>query len=180
MGDKYGTDSLIGRTLPFFKQLSAGGPYSMRAWGLRQLGLGSSTQSEQDTKKNAYRDRFGDMQLEANVEYRFPLATIAGVKLSSALFADMGNVWNVKKDTTDTKARFSFKNLYNDLAIGVGTGIRIDLSYFLIRLDFAYKVKDPARPYNNGWMNGFNWYETRPNGLEVNNYAFQFGLGLPF
>lgn len=180
VGYNYGTDSLTGQTLPFFKQFSAGGPYSMRAWGLRQLGLGSSRLSEKDTAKNSYRDRFGDMQLEANVEYRFPLTTIAGIKIGSALFADMGNVWNVKKTAIDPEAQFAFSNLIRDLAIGVGTGVRIDFSYFLIRLDFAYKVKDPARPTNNGWMNGFTFTDTRPNGLVVSNYAVQLGIGMPF
>ncbi|MDP3667239.1 MAG: BamA/TamA family outer membrane protein [Sediminibacterium sp.] len=180
VGYNYGSDSLRDKTLPFFKQFSAGGPYSMRAWGLRQLGLGSSTQSEADTSYNSYRDRFGDMQLEANIEYRFPLATIAGIKVASALFADIGNVWNVIPNSANPEAKFSFKNLGRNLALGVGTGIRIDFSYFLIRLDLAYKVKDPARPYNNGWMDKFQWFENRANGLKVNNYAFQLGIGLPF
>jgi outer membrane protein assembly factor BamA len=179
-GYNYGTDPSIGQTLPFFKQFSGGGPYSMRAWGLRQLGLGSSTLAERNPDSTTYRDRFGDMQLEGNVEYRFPLATIAGVKISSALFADAGNVWNVKPNTDDPQAQFAVANLLKDLAIGVGTGVRIDFSYFLIRLDFAYKVKDPARPYNSGWMDGFHFHETRPNGLVVSNYAVQLGIGLPF
>jgi outer membrane protein insertion porin family len=179
-GYNYGNDTLRDKTLPFFKQFSAGGPYSMRAWGLRQLGLGSSLQSEADTSQNGYRDRFGDMQLEANVEYRFPLATIAGIKIGSALFADIGNVWNVKSNQVDPKARFNFKNLLNDLAIGVGTGVRIDFSYFLIRFDMAYKLKDPARQYNNGWAQKLLWTEYRPNGLKVNNVGFQLGIGLPF
>jgi outer membrane protein insertion porin family len=179
-GYNYGNDTLRDKTLPFFKQFSAGGPYSMRAWGLRQLGLGSSLQSEADTSQNGYRDRFGDMQLEANVEYRFPLATIAGIKIGSALFADIGNVWNVKSNQVDPKAQFHFKNLLNDLAIGVGTGLRIDFSYFLIRFDMAYKLKDPARPYNNGWAQKLLWTEYRPNGLKVNNVGFQLGIGLPF
>ncbi len=179
VGYNYGTDPVIGTTLPFFKQFSAGGPYSMRAWGLRQLGMGSSIQSDTISTSN-YRDRFGDMQLEANVEYRFPLTTIAGIKIASALFADMGNVWNVKKIASDPEAQFAFKNLIHDLAIGVGTGVRIDFNYFLIRLDLAYKVKDPARRYNDGWMKGFSFTETRQNGLEVNNLALQLGIGLPF
>lgn len=179
-GYNYGNDTLRDKTLPFFKQFSAGGPYSMRAWGLRQLGLGSSVQSEADTSQNGYRDRFGDMQLEANIEYRFPIATIAGIKIASALFADAGNVWNVKSNQVDPKARFSFKNLLTDLAVGVGTGLRIDFSYFLIRLDMAYKLKDPARPTNNGWANALQWNEIRPNGLKVNNVGFQLGIGLPF
>lgn len=180
VGYNYGSDTLRDKTLPFFKQFSAGGPYSMRAWGLRQLGLGSSVQSEADTSNNSYRDRFGDMQLEANMEYRFPLTTIAGIKVASALFADIGNVWNVIQNPANPEAKFSFKNLGRNLAIGVGTGIRIDFSYFLIRLDLAYKVKDPARPYNNGWMDKFQWFENRENGLKINNYAFQLGIGLPF
>ncbi len=179
VGYNYGQDPVIGKTLPFFKQFSAGGPYSMRAWGLRQLGMGSSIQSDTISTTN-YRDRFGDMQLEANVEYRFPLVTVAGVKIASAFFADMGNVWNVKKDVADPKANFAFGNLIKDLAIGVGSGLRIDFSYFLIRLDFAYKVKDPARQYNNGWMTDFKLAEYRQNGLKVNNYAFQLGIGMPF
>ncbi|MBV9987273.1 MAG: BamA/TamA family outer membrane protein [Chitinophagaceae bacterium] len=179
-GYNYSSDPAIGQTLPFFKQFSVGGPYSMRAWGLRQLGLGSSTLAEKDPDSTTYRDRFGDMRLEANVEYRFPLTTIAGIKISSALYADAGNIWNLKPNTDDPKAQFVFANLLRDLAIGVGTGVRVDFSYFLIRLDVAYKLKDPARPYNNGWTDGFHFYETRPNGLKVSNYAFQLGIGLPF
>jgi outer membrane protein assembly factor BamA len=180
LGYNYGKDSVQDLTLPVFKQFSAGGPYSMRAWPLRQLGLGSSTLTDSDTSSNSYRDRFGDMRFEANVEYRFPLATIAGVKLATALFADMGNIWSLKPIPLDPSAQFSFSNFTRDLAIGIGTGIRVDFSYFLIRLDWAYRVKDPARQYNNGWMTEFQWFENRPNGLKVNNYALQLGIGLPF
>lgn len=179
-GYSYGSDTATNQSLPFFKQFSAGGPYSMRAWGLRQLGLGSSTLAEQDTAKNSYRDRFGDMRLEANIEYRFPIATIAGANISSALFADIGNVWNVKKSSFDPLAQFSFSNLYRDVAVGVGTGIRMDFSYFLIRVDCGFKLKDPARSTPGGWANTFRWSEYRPNGLKVSNYAIQLGIGLPF
>lgn len=179
-GYNYGDDPARDKTLPFFKQFYAGGPYSMRAWGLRQLGMGSSIRSDTISGLNAYRDRFGDMQLEGNFEYRFPLATVAGIKVAGALFTDIGNAWNVKEDVTDSAARFTFKNIMKDLAVGVGTGVRIDFSYFLVRLDFAYKVKDPARQYNNGWADKFQWFENRSNGLKVNNYAVQLGIGLPF
>jgi hypothetical protein len=44
------------------------------------------------------------------------------------------------------------------------------------------KMKDPTRLYNNGWLNfsDLKWTEVKPNGLKVNNYAWQFGIGLPF
>ena len=61
VGYNYGTDSMIGNTLPFFKQFFAGGPNSMRAWRLRQIGLGSSIQSDTITS-SSYRDRFGDLR----------------------------------------------------------------------------------------------------------------------
>lgn len=179
VGYNYGADSLIGNTLPFFKQFFAGGPNSMRAWRLRQIGLGSSIQSD-TISTSSYRDRFGDMQLEANFEYRFRLASLGGFKIESAVFADIGNIWSVKKIPGDPEAQFSLKRLGKDLAIAMGAGIRFDFTYFLIRLDAAYKVKDPARFYNNGWMNSFAFKEVRANGLQVDNFALQLGIGLPF
>jgi outer membrane protein assembly factor BamA len=168
-------------TLPFFKQFSLGGPYSMRAWGLRQLGLGSSN-SYDSISTSSFRDRYGDFALEGNIEYRFNIATVAGVKIGSALYSDIGNIWNVKKNSSDPNSVFSLSNFGKDLAIGVGTGVRVDFTYFMIRLDFAYKVKDPVRMGNNGWMSiqKFNWTDVRPNGLEVPNFALQLGIGLPF
>ncbi|MBU6262921.1 MAG: BamA/TamA family outer membrane protein [Bacteroidetes bacterium] len=179
-GYNYGSDPIIGKSLPFFKQFIAGGPYSMRAWGLRQLGLGSSVFS--DTVNSTYRDRFGDMQLETNIEYRFTVADFESVKIGGAVFADIGNIWNVKKNATEPDAQFTLKNFGKDLAVGIGTGLRFDFSYFLLRFDLAYRVKDPARQQNNGWMsfNNFAITETRASGLKVNNLALQFGIGLPF
>ncbi len=169
-----------GQTIPVFKQYFVGGPNSMRAWGLRQLGLGSSKLS--DTSTTGYTDRFGDFNLEYNAEYRFLLTTIASVKVSSALYTDIGNIWNIRPDVANANATFQLKDFGKDLAIGVGTGVRLDFSYFLIRVDFAYKLKDPARDTNNGWTNfrDFEWTNTRTNGVKIKNYAFQLGIGLPF
>lgn len=183
IGYNYSNDTTIGITLPFFKQFSAGGPNSMRAWTLRQLGLGGSAQAEKDTTNNAFRDRYGDMQLEVNVEYRFTIASFGSLKIGSAVYTDIGNIWNIKKSiVTDPATIFSFSNLGKDLAIGLGTGLRFDMSYFLIRLDFAYKLKDPLRVANGGWMSvkNFEWTNTRANGVKVPNFALQLGIGLPF
>lgn len=175
---------LGGKSLPFFKQFSAGGPNSMRAWGLRQLGLGSSVASD-TIAANSFRDRFGDLQLESNLEYRFTLANLGGFKIGSALFADIGNVWNIKRDDNNPNAEFSVDRFMKDVAVGVGTGLRFDFTYFLIRVDFAYKLKDPGRTYNNGWADQFRWTEVRqrPDGTvinEIKNFAIQLGINLPF
>jgi len=180
-GNNYSNEGALNGQLPFFKQFTAGGPYSMRAWGLRQLGLGSSRFYDTSAKSQNF-DRFGDLQLEANIEYRFPLFQVGSYKVGSALYTDMGNIWNARDTKQDPNAGFKLDRLYQDLAIGVGTGIRIDFNYFIIRVDYAMKLKDPTRLYNNGWLDpqNFKWSEVKPNGTKVNNYALQFGIGLPF
>lgn len=186
IGYNYSSDPTIGQSMPFFKQFVAGGPYSMRAWGVRQLGLGSSLLSD---TSSVFRDRFGDIQLETNFEYRFPLTTLGGVKVNSALFVDMGNIWNLKNNIDNPGSKLTLSRLYRDIAIGAGTGLRFDFDYFLIRFDFAYKVKDPARRSNNGWMSikDFEWqnreYLVKDGSGRVikrNNFSFQLGIGLPF
>lgn len=180
-GNNYSNDPSLGGQLPFFKQFTAGGPYSMRAWGLRQLGLGSSLFYDSSSKSQNF-DRFGDVQLETNLEYRFNIIQWGSYKIGSALFADIGNIWNARDTKQDPNAGFELKRLYKDLAIGIGTGLRLDFNYFLIRIDYAMKFKDPSRETNNGWLDlhKMKWTEVKPNGTRVNNFAWQFGIGLPF
>ena len=180
-GNNYSDNASLSGQLPFFKQFTAGGPYSMRAWGLRQLGLGSSTFYDTSASSQNF-DRFGDLQLEANIEYRFTLLQFGSYKVGSAVFTDIGNIWNTRDLGNDLRAGFKLDRLYKDLAIGVGTGLRIDFDYFIIRVDYALKMKDPTRLNNNGWLNlsDMKWSEIKANGLKVNNYAWQFGIGLPF
>lgn len=187
VGYNYGKDNRFGKTLPFFKQFVGGGPNSMRAWGLRQIGLGSSIVSD---TSSSFTDRYGDMQLEANIEYRFTIAQFSSLKLGSALFTDFGNIWNLHP-SPDAASEFSLSRLGKDIAIGVGTGLRFDFGYFMIRIDGGIKLKDPARFENNGWLSikDFTWrnYEysvKQLNGTYLpptrNNYAVQLGIGLPF
>ena len=173
-GYVYGkTGSLPEFNLPFFKAFFAGGPYSMRAWRVRRLGPGSA--KIYDTLKGGPTDRFGNIQLEGNVEFRFNLATIAGIKVKSALFVDIGNIWSKEFDnTTGTKieeADFQLDRLYTDIAIGAGTSLRFDFDFFLIRLDWAYKFKDPLYyDINGGWFYNFDIWKGQ----------FQLGVGYPF
>jgi len=180
-GNNYSNDPVLKGQLPFFKQFTAGGPYSMRAWGLRQLGLGSSQFYNTSLKSQSF-DRFGDFQLEANLEYRFPLFQWGSYKIGSAVFTDIGNIWNIRGTELDPAAGFKLDKLYKDIAVAVGTGLRMDFNYFIIRIDYALKMKDPTRLQNDGWLDirNLKWAEVKPNGVKVNNYALQFGIGLPF
>lgn len=177
LGYNFSSNPRFGNTLPFFKQFIGGGPNSMRAWGLRQIGLGSNIASD----TSVFTERYGDMQLEVNSELRFIITTIGSVKIGSAVFIDAGNIWNIKKNAALPGAEFDISRFWHDIAIGVGTGLRLDFNYFLIRLDMGFKWKDPARQQNGGWLDfrHFTWQDTE-YGRAVNNYAVQLGIGLPF
>ncbi len=158
-------------SLPFFKSFFAGGPNSMRAWQVRKLGIGSSTFL--DTFKRGGYDRFADIQLEGNVEFRFNIATIGGVKVKSALFSDVGNIWYRETDGTPEQqgAEFNLNRLYKDLAVAGGTSLRLDFNYFLVRFDWAYKIKNPVYAgINAGWFQK----------LSLDSGQFQLGINYPF
>lgn len=158
------------KNLPFFKQYFSGGPNSMRAWRLRQLGQGSVIKSYNTTP-----ERYGDVQLEANIEYRFPLATISGVKLQGAVFTDIGNIWFLKKEAGLPQEVFNIYRLGDDLAVSAGSGLRIDFDFFVIRFDYSYKVKDPSpipdyTSVQNKWF-GYKFSK---------GDQFQLGINYPF
>lgn len=160
--------------LPLYRQYFAGGPNSMRAWGLRKLGPGSSIQ---EYGNKGLPERYGDMQLEANLEFRFPWFTIAGMRVNGALFTDVGNIWYLKKAPGRMPEEiFNIKRLGKDLAVGVGTGLRLDFTYFVIRLDYSIKAKDPSpspanRAYQNKWFGYPKWSDMD---------QFQLGINYPF
>jgi outer membrane protein assembly factor BamA len=156
--------------MPFFRQYYGGGANSMRAWGLRKLGPGSTVKS---FARTIAPDRFGDIQLEANAEYRFYLAELNGITLNSALFTDIGNVWFRRYNPDFPGGEFKFNKLWKDIGIGLGTGLRVDFGFLNIRLDYAFKVKDPSPDRidkQNKWF--YQW--------QFNNGQFQLGVNYPF
>jgi len=171
-GIAYGKPGPEQEVLPFYKAFFAGGPNTMRGWTIRQLGLGSA--KFYDTANGGILDRFGDIQLEANIEYRFPLGTVFGVKLQSALYVDAGNIWDrhpIDTTTAQKGSDFEIDNFYNAIAVDGGTGLRLVFPLFLIRFDYAYKLKDPGSiqlPYT--WFPNFNLLKGQ----------FQLGIGYPF
>ena len=88
------------------------------------------------------------MKLEWNSELRFPLSK----SLRGAVFLDMGNIWNLKVDKWRPGARFAVSTMYNDIAIGTGLGVRWDFSFFIVRLDWGLKLKDPRFVAQEQWV----------------------------
>lgn len=159
--------------LPFWKAYFGGGPYSMRAWQVRGLGFGSNV--IRDSAGNIIEpiERLGDIKLEANIEYRFDLGRLFGIKLESALFTDIGNVWVPARKNNQVLegSEFKLNRLYKDLAVAGGTSLRIDFDFFLIRFDWAYKIKNPLySDVNNGWFQN----------VKLKEGTFQLGIGYPF
>ncbi len=136
-GLAYGNSDIV----PFVKQYFSGGPYSVRAFNIRSLGPGTYSDVKDDNK-SAFFDRTGNIRLEANIEYRFPIHSF----FKGAVFADAGNVWNsVGNPDFNGQGTFS-SNFINELGMGVGIGLRIDLQGFVIRFDLAAPFHNPSLP----------------------------------
>jgi len=144
------------QSLPFVKQFFSGGPYSVRAFRIRSLGPG--TYSPEDGS-NSFFDQSGDIKLEANLEYRFPITEY----LNGAFFADAGNVWLMQENEALPGGRFS-SSFINELGAGVGFGLRVDIQGFVIRLDLASPIKEPTASWN----------------FDASSPVLNFAIGYPF
>ncbi len=158
IGYAYGNSS----SLPFEKLFYAGGASSLRGWQARGIGPGYSQLDTTFSIPN----QTGDIKLEANIEYRFPIFN----KIEGAIFADAGNIWNIKRKNTAESGNFSFGNFYRNIALNWGTGVRYDLSFVILRLDLGIIAYDPSKKH---WISPNMW-------LKPNSYSLQFGVGYPF
>lgn len=162
VGYAYGNSS----TIPFEKQFYNGGANSMRGWQARSLGPGNS---KADTTF-VIPSQTGDVKLEANLEYRFPMFW----KLCGAVFTDVGNIWTLKETDGDdgSHTHFDLKNLAASLAADWGIGLRVDLNFLILRLDMGMKVYDPSLDTAR-WRSPSQW-------LKKDGYTLHFGVGYPF
>lgn len=148
--------------MPFEKSFYAGGTNGMRGWQFRELGPGTFSNPD---KLNI--ERIGDIQLEFNLEYRFPIYSI----LKGAIFTDIGNIWTMKENETFVGGEFNFNTFYKQLAADAGLGLRLDISFLLFRLDVAAPMVNPAYPEGQRW---------RISKLQFNDFILNFGIGYPF
>lgn len=146
--------------LPFEKSFFAGGPNDIRAWRTRQLGPGANV-------KDDFFERFGDFKITANAEYRFDIFR----KLKGALFVDGGNIWLLSAAPSRRAGLFTANDFLDQIALAGGLGIRFDFTFFIIRLDGAIRMKDPAKPVGERWVFDAN---------QLTDITFNFGIGYPF
>ncbi|MBR4994448.1 MAG: BamA/TamA family outer membrane protein [Alistipes sp.] len=149
--------------LPFDRLFYVGGSNSMRGWSPRTLGPGNTP--AEDTP---YPVQMGDMRLEGNVEFRFPVWGM----FHGATFVDVGNVWYLGRDKSQVPADgvFHFDKFYKQLGFNSGLGLRIDITFVILRLDWGIQLHNPNRPEGQRWIHDFRWKNT----------ALNFGVGYPF
>lgn len=155
--------------LPFEKRFFEGGANGVRAWNARDLGPGAYKE-EQLTFPN----QTGDIKLEANFEYRIGLFW----KVEGAFFIDAGNIWTLREESERPGADFKPDEFIRQIAIGYGMGLRLNLGFFVLRLDAGLRLYDPAKPTDpQGPEKHWLPFE-RPLGWQ--DWALHFGVGYPF
>ena len=153
------------KLVPFGERYFIGGSNSIRAWTVRTLGPGSYRLPE-DVR---FPNQTGDIKLETNLEYRFNVVW----KLEGALFLDVGNIWAINSNDTREGAVFYFDKFYKQLAVGTGTGVRLNLNFFVIRLDVGMKLYDPSAPLGQRFIPTSRPY-TR------DDFVLNVAIGYPF
>ena len=161
VGVTYGNSA--GRSIPFDRMFYCGGANSMRGWAPRTLGPGNTPQ----VSNSLYPAQVGDVRLEANAEFRFPIWWI----FHGATFLDVGNVWYLRdRESNDPNAVFRFDKFYKQLGLNTGLGLRIDATFVIIRVDWGIQLHNPGWAEGERWIHNFKW----------KNMALNFGVGYPF
>ena len=149
---------------PYSEQFYVGGANSIRAFAVRSIGPGSYTT---DVSRLSYLDQTGDIKLQLNLEYRF---NIFG-SLYGAGFIDAGNVWALRDDGYRKGSQFKLKNALKEMALGTGIGIRYDLEFLVLRLDWGVGLHVPYETGKSGFYNIPNFKDGQ---------AIHLAIGYPF
>lgn len=147
--------------IPFVRSYAVGGANDIRAWA--PATLGPAGLPRYDGGEDVF--AIDQMKILLSAEYRFN----AMGRINGAMFVDAGNIWGI--DKKDELTLFKFKNFFDELGIGAGYGLRFDFTYFLLRLDLAYKIHDPSYSQGERWrFKDFNILKPR----------LAFGINYPF
>ena len=149
---------------PYTEQFYAGGANTIRAFNVRSIGPGKYRPAD---NLSSYVEQTGDIKFLANIEYRPRLFG----KMYGAIFIDAGNVWAMKEDDNRPGAKFKFGNMFKELAVGTGVGLRYDLSFFIIRLDWGIGLHVPYETGRSGFYNIGHFNDAQ---------TLHLAIGLPF
>lgn len=177
---------------PSSEMFYMGGANDLRGFSTRSVGPGAVHVKDRDLQ---YLMSLGDMKLLGNLEYRPRLFG----SLYGALFLDLGNAWLTPKTfraipdasnrpltqsradattedgTTDNliyqRGTISWKNFGRDIAVDAGIGIRYDLDFFVLRLDWGFIIHAPYETGHSGYFNTPHFSQAQ---------CLNFAIGYPF
>ena len=138
----YGNSSYI----PYTENFWVGGANSIRAFTVRSIGPGNFRSS---VKRWRFVEQIGDFKLQANLEYRPRLFG----NLYGAIFLDAGNVWMMGDNEYEESTKFKLSNLPDQIALGTGIGLRYNLDFFVVRLDWGIALHAPYDTCRSGYFN---------------------------
>ena len=164
----FGNSNLI----PSSEKFYVGGANSIRAFSIRGIGPGRFAGT--GSKAYSYMVQNGDIKLVGNLEYRHQL--FGG--LHGAVFIDVGNVWNVEDKYSSESTgfpmdgtTFKLKNIFKDMAVGTGIGMRYDMDFLIIRLDWGVALHLPYDTSRSGFYNVERFKDS---------HTLHFAIGYPF
>jgi outer membrane protein insertion porin family len=163
--------------VPYVKQFAVGAPNSMRGWRLRELGPGSYVDPDLDKSTTNYYQT-GNFKFEMNAEWRFHILWY----LKGAVFVDAGNIWSLNKDDERIGAGIEkISDLWNEMAVNTGLGLRLDVDYFILRFDLGYRWRNPY-PDEDGDNRVLHilQFKSLQKELALNKFRGSLSVGYPF
>jgi outer membrane protein assembly factor BamA len=157
--------------LPYTRQFFSGGPSSIRAFRINSVGPGTYNQNNDSI---GFLQLGGEVKLELNAEYRFTIYRV----LKGALFIDAGNVWLLKSNPSALGGAFSFTRALSELALGTGFGLRVDISFFILRFDLAIPLRKPWLEKDDRWV--INQINFGSPSWRSENLILNIAIGYPF
>ncbi len=151
-------------TAPYNDLFSIGGANSIRAFSIRSIGPGSYHPVR---SSYSYIDQTGDLKLEANLEYRFPIIA----NLYGAAFLDAGNVWLIKENSNQPGGKINMSEFGKTIALGTGVGLRYDLDFLVLRFDLGIGIHAPYDTGKSGYYNMPSFGKS---------LGYHFAIGYPF
>jgi outer membrane protein insertion porin family len=158
--------------MPYISQFFIGGTNSIRAFKARSIGPGTYYDPAINTDTYT-EDQSGDVKLELNTEYRTKIYRM----VKGAVFVDAGNIWLLNDNPDKPGSKFT-SDFMNELAVGVGAGLRFDLSVLVFRTDLAFPIRKPYLPDGNRWV--IDSIDFGSGSWRNENLIFNLAIGYPF
>ena len=184
---------------PFTEMFYAGGANSIRAFPVREVGPGRLTMAGVRNRQMSYLVRNGELKFVANLEYRQPLfGNLHGAvfidigntwKLKdpdySEELANIEKMYETDPQKADEMAedldftlwwmdlmKYKPSRFFEDIAIGTGIGLRYDLGFLVIRLDWGFAIHNPEFSFTRtGYFNVGSFKDMQ---------TLHFAIGYPF